>query len=446
MPKRILSAIITILICLNVCIPAYAFEPSGFTVSAEAGMLVSLDTGETLYEKNIDKKMYPASLTKIMTVTLMLENPSFDPNAKVAMNADVDRYITGTGSAVSTLKAGEEITQLDLLYYVLMSSAGDCAYLAAMTYGGTVENFVDMMNEKAAQLGLSGTHYSNPVGLHSEDTYTTVRDVRTLTEYALKNETFATACGSSRYKVAATNMSGERTLSTTNFMLDSTTNYYYSYTTGVKTGFTNEAGRCLVSTASYNGYNYLCILMKCPTNTGRREEFIESKELYRWAFNNFEYKKVADSINPVCEIEVELSFDTDHLPLYIEEGFVTVLPTDADTSTIKIEPHPTASSVDAPIKKGDRLGTADIIYAERVIGTVNLVARDNVKQSGLLKVLRSVKRFFSSSGMKIVYCLIAAAIIVFIAAVIKMNSGRGKKRSRKVKYIPYDEKRENPRK
>ena len=303
-----------------------------------------------------------------------------------------------------------------------------------------------MMNEKAAQLGLSGTHYSNPVGLHSEDTYTTVRDVRTLTEYALKNETFATACGSSRYKVAATNMSGERTLSTTNFMLDSTTNYYYSYTTGVKTGFTNEAGRCLVSTASYNGYNYLCILMKCPTNTGRREEFIESKELYRWAFNNFEYKKVADSINPVCEIEVELSFDTDHLPLYIEEGFVTVLPTDADTSTIKIEPHPTASSVDAPIKKGDRLGTADIIYAERVIGTVNLVARDNVKQSGLLKVLRSVKRFFSSSGMTIVYCLIAAAIIVFIAAVIKMNSGRGKKRSRKVKYIPYDEKRENPRK
>ena len=446
MPKRILSAIITILICLNVCIPAYAFEPAGFTVSAEAGMLVSLDTGETLYEKNIDKKMYPASLTKIMTVTLMLESPSFDPNAKVSMNAEVDRYITGTGSAVSTLKAGEEITQLDLLYYVLMSSAGDCAYLAAMTYGGTVENFVDMMNEKAAQLGLSGTHYSNPVGLHSEDTYTTVRDVRTLTEYALKNETFATACGSSRYKVAATNMSGERTLSTTNFMLDSTTNYYYSYTTGVKTGFTNEAGRCLVSTASYNGYNYLCILMKCPTNTGRREEFIESKELYRWAFNNFEYKKVADSINPVCEIEVELSFDTDHLPLYLEEGFVTVLPTDADTSTIKIEPHPTASSVDAPIKKGDRLGTADIIYAERVIGTVNLVARDNVKQSGLLKVLRSVKRFFSSSGMKIVYCLIAAAIIVFIAAVIKMNSGRGKKRSRKVKYIPYDEKRENPRK
>lgn len=446
MPKRILSAIITILICLSVCIPAYAFEPSGFTVSAEAGMLVSLDTGETLYEKNIDKKMYPASLTKIMTVTLMLESPSFDPNAKVAMNADVDRYITGTGSAVSTLKVGEEITQLDLLYYVLMSSAGDCAYLAAMTYGGTVENFVDMMNEKAAQLGLSGTHYSNPVGLHSEDTYTTVRDVRTLTEYALKNETFATACGSSRYKVAATNMSGERTLSTTNFMLDSTTNYYYSYTTGVKTGFTNEAGRCLVSTASYNGYNYLCILMKCPTNTGRREEFIESKELYRWAFNNFEYKKVADSINPVCEIEVELSFDTDHLPLYIEEGFVTVLPADADTSTIKIEPHPTASSVDAPIKKGDLLGTADIIYAERVIGTVNLVARDNVKQSGLLKVLRSVKRFFSSSGMKIVYCLIAAAVIVFIAAVIKMNSGRGKKRGRKVKYIPYDEKRENPRK
>lgn len=443
MPKRILSLIVTILICISACIPALAYEPNGFTVSAEAGMLVSMDTGEILYEKNADKKMYPASLTKIMTVILMLESEQFDPQAKIAMNSEVDKYITGTGSAVSSLKVGEEITQLDLLYYVLMSSAGDCAYLAAMKYGGTVENFVAMMNSKAAELGLSGTHYENPVGLHNPENYTTVKDVKTLAEYALKNELFATACSETRYKVAATNMSGERTLSTTNFLLDATTNYYYSYARGVKTGFTDEAGRCLVSTASYNGYNYMCILMKCPNNTGKREEFICSKELYRWAFNNFEYKKVADSINPICEIEVKLSLDTDHLPLYLEEGFVTILPSDADMSTIKIVPYPDSETVDAPIKKGDCLGKAEVIYAENVIGTVKLVAHDNVKKSSLLSVLHAVKRFFSSDGMKVIYALIAIAVIIFIIMVIRLNSGRRRSHTRRVKYIPYDEKKED---
>lgn len=440
MLKRIVSVFFTILVCISVCGTALAYEPNGFSVTAGAGMLVSLDTGEVLFEKNIDAKMYPASLTKIMTVTLMLESSRYDPEGRLTMTAEVDRYITGTGSAVSNLKVGEEFRQIDLVHLVLMSSYGDCAYLAALFYGDTVEQFVSMMNEKAAELGLSGTHYSNPVGLHDEGTYTTVRDVRTLTEYALKNETFASVCQTVRYKMPATNLSGERTLSTTNYLIDSNTNYYYAYAQGVKTGFTDEAGRCLVSTASYNGYRYLCILMKCPTNTGRREEFYESAQLYRWAFSNFEYKQVADSVNPVCEVAVELSFDTDHLPLYIENGFVTILPADADTSTVKIVPHPYAETVDAPIQKGDVLGEADVVYAEQVLGTVKLVAADSVKQSRLLLILRAVKRFFVSDGMKIVYALIAAAILVFLFMVIRLNTGRGSKR--RVKYIPYSEEKE----
>ena len=216
MLKRIVSVFFTILVCISVCGTALAYEPNGFSVTAGAGMLVSLDTGEVLFEKNIDAKMYPASLTKIMTVTLMLESSRYDPEGRLTMTAEVDRYITGTGSAVSNLKVGEEFRQIDLVHLVLMSSYGDCAYLAALFYGDTVEQFVSMMNEKAAELGLSGTHYSNPVGLHDEGTYTTVRDVRTLTEYALKNETFATVCQTVRYKMPATNLSGERTLSTTN--------------------------------------------------------------------------------------------------------------------------------------------------------------------------------------------------------------------------------------
>ena len=229
-------------------------------------------------------------------------------------------------------------------------------------------------------------------------------------------------------------MSGERTISTTNFLQDNTTNYYYQYAKGVKTGYTDEAGRRLVSTASYNGYRYLCAVFGCPAN--EKKHFIESKELYRWAFNNFEFKKVADNSNPVAEIGVNLSLDTDFVSLYIEKSFVSVLPKDADDSTISIVTHLVGESVDAPIKKGDVLGTADIIYAEEVIGTVNLVSNEDVEKSTMLAALCAIKNFFASSYMKVVYVIIAAAILIFIIAVIKMNSKGSKKR--KIKYVPYD--------
>ena len=416
---------------------AFAYEPSGFTVNAKNALLVSMDTGEVLYSKNENQKVYPASITKIMSVTLILESSMYNPDAKIAMTKEVLKLISGTGSSVSNLKVGEEITHLDLVYLVLMSSFGDCAYLAAITFGGSVDSFVDMMNEKAKKLGLKDTHYTNPVGLHEAGTYTTAYDTYKLTSYALKNSTFKKVCESTRYTVPATNMSGARTISTTNFLQDNTTNYYYSYAKGVKTGYTDEAGRCLVSTASYNGYNYMCVLFGCPPNAGTRYEFIDSKNLYRWVFNNFEFKNVADSDNPIYEMPVDLSLQTDFVSLYVEKSFISVLPKDADESTITIRPHTKSKVADAPIKKGDILGTADIIYAEKVIGTVNLVSGENVKRSTILYIWRAIKNVLSSVYMKILYILAAAAIILFIIAVVRMNSGRANKR--KVKYIPYDE-------
>ena len=410
-----------------------AFELTGFDISAKAAMLVSLDTGDILYSLNPDKKVYPASIAKIMTATIMLESEKYDPEAKVAMTEEVLKIISGTESVVSNLKAGEEIKQLDLLYYVLVSSCGDCAYLAAIYYGGTVDGFVAQMNEKAELLGLSGTHYGNPVGLHDEETYTTARDIFTLTSYALKNETFKTATEALRYTVDATNFSSARTISSTNFLQDINTNYYYPYAHGVKTGYTDEAGRCLVSTATYNGYTYLCVMMGCPGNEKRH--FTDSANLYRWAFNGFSFRKIADSKEPVCETTVNLSLDTDHVPLYFSKPFVTILPNEADDSTIVVKTKLKSESVDAPVHKGDVLGTAEVIYAEKVIGTVDLIANSEIPASHILVILRGVQNFFSSIYMKILLFAALAAILIFIALCIMLNYGRIKKR--KVKYKPY---------
>ncbi len=434
MLKRVFSAFLIICLLLVPSLTVNAYEPSGVEITANAAMLVSLDTDEVLYEKNADQRVYPASITKIMTTLLILESSRYNPDAKIAMTEEALDLISGTGSSVSLLKVGEEITQLDLVYMVLMSSYGDCSLLAAIHYGDSVDNFVNMMNARAAELGLTGTHYENPIGLHHEENYTTARDTYVLTKFALQNETFKTVCESTRHTVN-TSLSGTRVLSTTNFLQDNTTNYYYTYAKGVKTGYTDEAGRCLVSTASHNGYNYACLLFGCPPN--EKNHFTESAELYRWAFKNFEFKKVADTANPVAEIGVDLSLDTDFVSLYVQEGFTSVLPKDADDSTISIVTHPVSEKVDAPIKKGQVLGTADIIYAEQIIGTVDLIANEDIEKSMLLTALRAVKNFFTSSYMKVVYILIAVVILIFIIAVIKLNTKKSKQR--KIKYVPYND-------
>ncbi len=440
MIKKIFSVIFSLFLLASLLSPVTvsAYEVTEFEITAKAGALISLDTGEFLYEKNIDKKVYPASITKIMTAVIILESEKFDKNAKIAMSESALETVLGTGSVVSNLKAGEEISQLDLLYYVLMSSCGDCTYLAAEYYGGSIENFVNLMNQKAKELNLKGTSYENPVGLHHKDNYTTVRDIYTLTKYAIKNELFVEVTSASRYTVPATNMSGERTLTTTNYLQNTNTNYYYQYAKGVKTGYTDEAGRCLVSTASYNGYNYICVLMGCP-NTGNHQ-FKESRELYRWAFNNFEFKKIADSDEPVCEIPLNLSSETDFASLYFKEPFVSILPNNADDSTIIIKPELVSESVNAPVKKGQILGKAKIYYAEKLIGTVDLVVGEDIDSSAVLVFAHHAKAFLTSKYMKGALIIVVALIILFIILCIRLNYSKIKKR--KVKYIPYKEKGE----
>ena len=436
MLKRIFSAFLIICLLFIPNLTANAYEPTatGIEITANAAMLVSMDTDEVLYEKNADAKVYPASITKIMTTLLILESDKYNPTGKIAMTEEALDLISGTGSSVSLLKVGDEFTELDLLYMVLMSSYGDCSLLAAIHYGGSVDGFVEQMNTRAAELGLTNTSYQNPIGLHHENNYTTARDTYILTKYALQNETFKQICETTRYTFE-TSKSGTRTLSTTNFLHDNTTNYYYPYAKGVKTGYTDEAGRCLVSTASYDGYNYMCIIFGCPPK--EKKHFTESADLYRWAFKNFEYKTVANTTTPVAQIEVDLSHDIDSISLYVEKSIVSILPKDADESTISIVPHLDAQKVDAPIKSGQVLGTADVVYAEKVIGTVNLIATQNVEKSPLLQTFRGAKNTLTSIYMKIIYAIIGLIVLYFIIAIIVMNV-KGKKK-RKVKYVPYKE-------
>lgn len=434
MKKKLIALILIFLLTFS--IPANAYQISGFELHCEAAMLISLDTGDVLFSKNADKKMYPASLAKIMSAIVMIENVADLENEEIPYTESANNKILGTGSVVLGLKIGEKMKAKDALYALLMSSCGDVAYAISEYVGGTTEEFVDKMNAKAVELGLSGTHFTNPVGLHDDDLYSTANDIAVMTQYAFKYDIFKKIISSTSYKLSPTNMAPERTIISTNMLITPSSSAYYQYATGGKTGFTDEAGRCLMSTAQYEGYNYLAVVLKAKTINGTRNEFIDSANLFRWAFRGFEYKTVLDSTTPVVEAPVELSFETDFVSLCLEGGLNALLPKDADSSTIKIEPSLAKKSFDAPIKQGEVMGTADIYYAEEKIGTLNLVASKSVKRSGILAFFRAAKRLFTSPVMIVLYVLVGIAALLFIGMTIKLNSN--KKRRRKIKYKPMN--------
>lgn len=435
--KKLTKYILTFLLIISILsCSASAYQLNGFTLNAYTAILLSLDTGEILYTQNATDKVYPASLTKILTAVVLIENtPDLDAEI-ITYTKEANNEILGTGSVVIGLKIGEQITARQALYCLLVSSGGDVAYAIAHHYGGNTQGFVDMMNAKAAEIGLTNSHFGNPVGLHDEQTYTTGTDISILARYALQYDAFKEATSSVSFILPATNMSAERKYTTTNFLINPTTNYYYQYASGVKTGYTYEAGRCVVSTASYGGYNYLCVIMGCKNQDGNRNEFLDSRNLYRWAFNNFEYKSILDTTKPITEIKVNLSLETDHIPLYAEQNLTQIFPKTADSSTITIKPTLLYNSVDAPIEAGTVLGTADVIYSEQVIGTVNLVAGETVKSSFILVFARIVKNIFSSMAFKVILILLLLGVLIYIGMIIKLNYG--KKSHRKVKYIPLD--------
>ncbi|MBO5726159.1 MAG: hypothetical protein J6S00_03755, partial [Clostridia bacterium] len=169
----------------------------------------------------------------------------------------------------------------------------------------------------------------------------------------------------------------------------------------------------------------------------QRNEFVDSRNLYRWAFNDFEYKELLDVSKPVTEIPLELSMETDYRKLYPSNNITQILPKNADSSTITIKPHLKSESVDAPVKKGDVLGTADVIYAGEVLGTVKLVSKEDIKANVILKAGRVIKNIFTSSAVKIILIVIVGAIVIYVLICVYLTYKSRKKR-RKVKYIPYN--------
>jgi D-alanyl-D-alanine carboxypeptidase (penicillin-binding protein 5/6) len=382
--------------------------------SSRAVYLINSDTGTVLYEKNQDQKVYPASITKLMTAILTMDKYKDNLGAVITVTSQDINTLSGSDSSVLGLKAGEQITVEQLLYGLLVKSGNDCAMVLARAVGGDVDTFVKEMNQKAKQIGADNTHYVNPHGLQDPDQYTTASDVYLIAKDAMSYSELAKIVQTTDYTIPQTNMSPPREISNTNAVIKpSSQSYFYKYALGIKTGSTSEAGICLVSYAQKDGITYYAVVMDgSGTINGPNTAFADTKSLYQWAFGNFEFKSLVDTTTPQEEVNLDLAWNKNTLQLVSDKPFSALIPDSDDQDQAKIVPHPDLpKTVMAPIKKGQKIGTADIMLNNQKIGTINLVSNETVARSAPLFFVYIVGKFFQSIWFKIVSVVLVLLLV-----------------------------------
>lgn len=442
--KKMLTPVLAFLLTCCVVFSSAPVSAAGykidFTLNSEAALLVNLDTDTVVFDQNADKKMEPASTTKIMTFIIASEQIKDLSGTKITAKKSVLDQLEGTGSSLSGVLEGEELTALQLLNCLMVPSGNDAAMvLADYVGGGDISKFVDLMNAKAKELGLKNTHFANPHGLHDPNHYTTARDLYTITRYAMTLPYFTEITSQTRYELPATNKYPKpRTLVTTNYLTDRYTggNYFYKYAKGIKTGSHDQAGYCLVSTAIRDGYSYMAVALHAPKIDAQgksittRGEMIDTKKLYEWAFSNLQIKTVVENGASLGETKLDYAWNKDKLLLVAEKSYATILPKDVSASSVLITPK-LPKSVEAPVKKGQVVGTAVLSYANQDLTTINLVAAESVERSELLHSADVVKKIVTSVWFLLIAGIIVALVIVYLVLALLYNKKR--KRLRKVK-------------
>jgi D-alanyl-D-alanine carboxypeptidase (penicillin-binding protein 5/6) len=442
--KKIISLILCVLILASVfAVSGTALYNSSVDLQADIALLASIDDGTVLIGKNTDKRTPPASLTKIVTATLVLQNCTDLDEIITADEASI-MDISGTGSSNANIKIGEQMSVKDLLYCLLVRSANEAANILGTRVSGSIEAFVELMNSYVTDLGCKNTHFVNCHGLDDDQQYTTADDMLIITLEALKIPEFKEITSTYKYTVPKTNMSDERYLYTTNWMMNpGHPKYYYEYVAGVKTGTTSRAGRCIVSTASKDGYNYIGIVMGAPDNDDdENEALLECKELFKWAFDNIKLSTVASTTQTVTVVDVGLSWKVDHVRLIPSEDLTILVPTGNDAGSVMITPieSETPKQINAPVEKGQVIGKAQVLYADEQIATVDLVAAETIHRSTFLWLIYLLKCAFKSTVFKIILLVALTLIIVYIIYFMK-NKKKKRRKRQSVKPVRVDTRR-----
>lgn len=420
---------VLLLFCFS-CAPVQAYSYPQTHIEAKAAVLMDMDTGKILFGQNADERLYSASLTKIMTAMLALENAELTDVVTASENA-VTYGLNIHGSTIN-IKAGETMTLESLIYATLVASANEACNIIAEHVSGSISGFVELMNEKAAALGCKNTHFTNAHGLHDEDHYSSASDIARIAYAAMQIPEFVKMCNTKSVTIPATNMSPERTLYTTNYLIstEKVDGYFYKYASGIKTGFTTPAGHCLVSTADNGKLRLLGVIMGAggipqQDGTEKVQSFVEIVKLFEWGFSHFSVQEAISVTLPVAQVNVKFGANTNFVLLYPAEPFSMLLPTDFDKSLFvtKVNIY-NDGIIEAPVSRGDVLGDMDIYLDGAYCGNVKLLALTDVQRSNTEAAAHGIKGFFRKPWVRTVLILIPIFLVLYIAYMIFYNAMR----------------------
>ena len=349
--------------------------PQGDAVECDAAICFDANTGTVLYGKNIDKQEYPASITKIMTVLLALENGNLDDTVTFSENAV---YSIEYGSAHLGLTEGEELTLEQCLYGIMLESANEVCLAVAEHISGSISNFVGLMNKRVKDLGLKDTHFNNPNGLPDPKHYTTAYDMAVIARQAMKSSAFRKACGTRRYVCAKTNKhKQERTWQNHHQMINGWRypKYEYKYAIGGKTGYTHVAQNTLVTYGEKNGMELVCVIMKAAgPKQGEPNEYTDTTKLLNYGFEKYQKYTVNqenEQINADLFNNYGSYFNADESPVRLADGACVVLPKGIPLSAAK---QSITYNKNVKLHDGDNvIGQITYTYGNKTVGASNII-------------------------------------------------------------------------
>ena len=412
--KFVRSVSLVLVFCLSFSFLSFA---ASIDVNAKAAILIDGESGQVLYSKNPDEKLYPASITKLMTALIIIEENNLEDIVTVT-----DTALQNLSAAGSTagLKQGDSLSVDSLLVCLLVKSANEAANVLAEYNAGSVDAFIEKMNKRAESLGLKNTHFVNAHGLHDDDHYTSARDVAIISQEIVKHPRIAEIVSMAKATIPETNIVYHNTNSLVSKWNE--TAYFYQYATGIKTGHTTPAGRCLSASAEKDGRILFSVILGAQkTEAGIKEDFTETTKMFEWGFSNFQNKTLLEKNAPIAEVKVTLASDRDHVIAATASDFSGLVPIDYDETKLKLVKNDIPGSLEAPVKKGSKLGTVTIVYDGTELGTVDLLAVDSVERSTPLYLMDSVYGFFSFPLVKIILIVLGAFIVFYIFYVVRFN-------------------------
>ena len=436
--KKFCAILFSFVLVLIIALPVAAEGESSTladnapSLTAPAAYVVNLDTNIVVYEKNSETPLSAASLTKLMTTLLLLENYQ-DQLDSISLTAPSYVYDLiweqSTNASSADIRRGETQSLRNLLYAMLLPSGNEAAYIVTdYMGGGSIDNFVAMMNDEAKAVGCTGTTFVDPCGLNPNN-ITTARDayliLRALTAY----DVFSTVVGTPSYDMGTNDRyttPGTYIIQTTDKLITNSS-YHRDYTKGGKTGSLGE-WQNFAGWHSQDGESYISILLNVPYDAdpeGMRPALVETATIMDWVFDTYTIAPALDTTQPITEVRVAYSTQADTIMLYPADNMMTLLPREGGAALTE-QVFNVPDQLPAPIKQGDIVGTVTLTIEGETIGTADLIAGSDVSRNQLLYTISRVSLFFSSTYFKVVVILtmlvIGAYLIFTVGRILRIWS------------------------